>query len=46
MTMIDQIDTRSTWQRQLERPFIIARKLAQLRTWIQTYEIPTPQEDS
>ncbi|MEV0868698.1 hypothetical protein AB0I24_12270 [Brachybacterium paraconglomeratum] len=32
MTMIDQIDTRSTWQRQLERPFIIARKIDELRT--------------
>lgn len=31
-TTVDEIDTRSTWQRQLERPFIIARKLDQLRT--------------
>lgn len=31
-TTVEQIDVRSTWQRQLERPFIIARKVDQLRT--------------
>ena len=30
----------------LSRSEAYAAELAQLRTWIQTYEIPTPQEDS
>lgn len=31
---------------QIDHDPAYAAELAQLRTWIQTYEIPTPQEDS